>query len=194
VTELQVDRLRELASIGAGHAASAFAGLAGRPVRMGLPRVRPMEEPGAESARPGVGTTGIYFEMDGCLGALVAILLRTPECEAVVRCLAGESAGPPTPETIRSVLAEVGNILASHVASAIADTLGGRLLPSVPSLVMGDADRELARRSGDRAGPHPIRIECELRDGRGEVGGLLVVVPDVQPGPSDEAVPARSGG
>ena len=37
---------------------------------------------------------------------------------------------------------EMGNILASHVASAIADRIGERLLPSVPSLAMDHAQVE----------------------------------------------------
>jgi chemotaxis protein CheY-P-specific phosphatase CheC len=39
---------------------------------------------------------------------------------------------------------EVGNILASHVASGIADALRSRLLPSIPALAADHAEREFA--------------------------------------------------
>jgi hypothetical protein len=48
-------------------------------------------------------------------------------------------------------------------------------MPSVPSLVMGDAHRVLAERAEGRA---PVRIESVLRDASGDLGGRLVLVPD----------------
>ena len=179
MTPTELDRLSELANIGAGHAATAFAGLAGRTMWMRVPRVRALgDELPRAAASSGGGVTGVFFDVEGAVGALVGILFQTAECESVVRRLLGDRSGPLDPETVKSVLTEVGNILASHVASAIADTLGDRLVPSVPSLAMGDADRQLPERAARRAGEHPVRIECELTDGMGELGGLLVVVPD----------------
>ena len=40
LAEADLDRVRELTSIGAGHAADAFARLVGRPCRMRVPTVR----------------------------------------------------------------------------------------------------------------------------------------------------------
>jgi len=178
VTPAEMDRLCELANIGAGHAATAFAKLAGCPVWMDVPRVRPLDEVDVLERDRGRGTTGIFFEVEGSLGALLAILFDTAQCEAVTVRLLGRKAGPPDPESVKAVLTEVGNILASHVVSAIADTVGGRLLPSVPSLVMGDAVRALSERAESRA---RIRIESVLRDESGELSGRLVLVPDADP-------------
>ena len=182
VDEREVDRLSELANIGAGHAATALARLAGRPVWTRVPRVRSLVAEDSEEAvppvSPSVGRSGIFFELEGCFGALVGILFRTPQCEAVARSLLDTGESDLDPALVRSALCEVGNILVSHLASAIADTVGERLLPSTPTLAMGDADRELLVLSEQRAGEHPICIECELTDERGELGGLLVLIPD----------------
>ncbi|MCZ6784672.1 MAG: chemotaxis protein CheC [Proteobacteria bacterium] len=167
----EVDRLRELANIGAGHAADAFAQLTGRPMWMAVPRVRPSEDPEPEGR-----ATGVFFEVNGSLRALVGILFRPGECEEVVRCLGASRGGGDH----ASLLTEVGNILVSHMASAIADTLGGRLLPSLSSFSLDRAGEELADRVRRRGPGHPIRIECELTDGAGEIGGLLVLIPDSQ--------------
>ena len=72
VREVDVDRVRELTSIGAGHAATAFARLVGRPCQMCVPTVKLLR---AESAAVPFaasvedderrGMTGIFFEIEG---------------------------------------------------------------------------------------------------------------------------------
>ncbi len=171
-----LDRMSELANIGAGHAAGAFSVLAQREIRMKVPRVVPIEN--TDSAGDVDWTTGVFFEFEGCLNAIVGILFHAPASEAVVRRVVGISEGELPPHCIESALMEVGNILASHVASAIADTLGERLLPSIPTLAMNFAEAELMTLVRHREGAHPIRIECELSDGAGDLGGLLVLIPE----------------
>ena len=189
--EEQIDRLSELANIGAGHAAGAFSLLTGHTIRMAVPRVRltsaltanepaldePLEFVSLATADRG-WESGVIFEFDGCLHAILAILFRRPMCEAVVRNLTGESEGFLPPETIESALMELGNVLASHVASAIADTLGARLLPSIPMLSVHDAIPQLEALAATRPGAGQVWIESELLDGDGILGGLVVMIPD----------------
>ncbi len=180
----ELDRLRELASIGAGRAAAAFARLTGRKIWMEVPSVHTGaggsfgSEEGAREREIGEEwTTGVFFEFEGALNALVGILFRASATEAVVRTVVGEETGPLPEHYVESALMEVGNILASHVATAIAETVGVTLLPSIPTLAIGHADATLAQLAAGRGGPQAIRIDCELHDERGELGGLLVLVP-----------------
>ena len=82
--ETDIDRLSELANIGAGHAAGAFAQLTGRSIKMKVPRIRlsglPIDVRQGEivigEATPSGWedrdwTTGVIFEFDGCLNAVV---------------------------------------------------------------------------------------------------------------------------
>jgi chemotaxis protein CheC len=190
VDELELDRLQELANIGAGHAATAFATLAGRRIWMGVPRTCKLGGLPFAGAPTRVGTvgghewsTGVFFEFEGCVDALVGILFQASASEEVIRCIVGMDEGELPPHIIESALMEVGNILASHVASAIADTLGERLLPSIPTLAMNGAENELEALLSHRSGHHPIRIECELMDEEGGIGGLLVLIPRTSPQP-----------
>ncbi len=174
----ELDRLSELVSIGAGHAASAFAMLTGRTVWMGVPKVIERSSPAAgDPSRDFM--TGVFFEFEGCVEAAVGILFHAPASEAVVRRVVGMDEGELSPHVIESALMEVGNILASHVASAIADTLRQRLLPSIPTLAMNAAGTEFERFVALREGPHPVRIESSLIDESGELGGLLVMIPRI---------------
>lgn len=180
----QIDRLSELANIGAGHAAGAFSQMTGHAIRMEVPRVRWAGVPvnaadaGAMAGEDRDWASGVIFEFDGCLNAVMAVLFRREMCDAVVRQLVGQEEGFLPPETIESALMEVGNVLASHVASAIADTLGARLLPSIPMLSLDSAFEQLEALAAERPGAGELWIECELVDQDGQLGGLVVLVPD----------------
>jgi chemotaxis protein CheC len=173
MTESEIDRLCELTNIGAGHAATAFSELAGRTIWMHVPHC--VDEPAAQAADD--WSSGVFFEVEGGIGGLVGLLFRSPMRESLVRRLLGEAAASPA--EVESALMEVGNILVSRVASAIADTLDARILPSVPTLVMDGAGRELEELARRRSGDDPIRIDCELTDEDGEIGGLLVFFPEL---------------
>jgi chemotaxis protein CheC len=175
----ELDRLQELTSIGAGHAATAFSQLTGRPFWMGVPCIAKGEEGAlAPQLRAGdVWSTGVFFELEGCLDAVLGLLFHAEASEAVVRRVVGIDEGEVAPTWIESALMEVGNIVASHVASAIADTLGERLLPSIPSLAMNQAEQALAQLLLDGPGIDALRIECQLIGDDGCLGGLLVLVP-----------------
>ncbi len=176
----ELDRLRELANIGAGHAAAAFSKLVRRTILMHVPEVRGVRDcaPGGWDAADEEWAAGVFFELRGCLEALVCILFRAPERDVVVREILGGWTEELPDESVESVLTELGNILASHLASAIADTVGDRLLPSVPRLVLADVAGELSVQANDRGAGDRVRIDCELSDRSGEVGALIVLVPN----------------
>lgn len=189
--EIEIDRLSELANIGAGHAAGAFAQLTGHTIKMEVPRVR-LVRGGSQNCEDSDGAeaysgledfdskwnSGVIFEFEGCLNAVVAILFQRSMCDAVVRQMIGQSEGYLPSEVVESALMEVGNVLASHVASAIADTLGARLLPSIPMISLNSAFEQLAGLSQSRGNSGELWIECELVDSDGNLGGLVVLIPD----------------
>ena len=136
----ELDRLCELANVGAGHAATALARLVGRPIRMSVPRVR-MGTAATGETPLAADDAWIFFEVQGAMGG--ALVLRLP-CSArqfLVEELVGADAGTSHAE---SALREVGNILASHALSAVADLVGVRVLPSLPSLVFDATGPALA--------------------------------------------------
>lgn len=170
------DRMRELTSVGAGHAASAFSQLTRRPIQMRPPEV--FRDPKWPASVADDWSSGVFFELEGCLSAVVAILFRDPVRDVVVREVLGEPGGSPlTRESIEAVIMELGNILVSRVASAIADTMGERLLPSIPVLALGDAAEQLQGLCEQCDADPGVRIECEFTDQEKELGGLMVLIP-----------------
>ncbi|MDJ0789368.1 MAG: chemotaxis protein CheC [Myxococcota bacterium] len=182
-----IDRIRELVSIGAGHASRALGDLLGLPCRMRVPLVRmlPIERldaPFAGAARLHEGQlTGIFFGVDGGVGGTLGILFEPATRKAVLEQLLGQPERDVPPETAESALREVGNILASHMVSAVAGVVGDTILPSVPRLVDESAPRVLPGLVLERDHlSSALRVETEISDDQGSVRAVLVFVPDPQ--------------
>jgi chemotaxis protein CheC len=196
-SERQLDRLRELVNIGAGHAAGAFGVFVGRTFTMRVPVIRLLRPETAAAPfvadvhdDPHLDLAGVFFEVEGGLGGLVALLFPIGVRDRVLELLLGPSGRTPSHAQQESALRELGNILASHVVSAIGDTLGTPVLPSVPLLAMHDGATALAALVAHQAGNGPvIRVETEILDEDGELRGILVLVPDLHALAAERAAP-----
>lgn len=170
-----IDRLLELISIGAGHAAGAFADVVGRTFWMRVPQVRKLDSPSTSVPRRR-RATAVLFEVDGALQGVVALVLPADAAAALVRRLVGPEESVSR-ELGESAIRELGNIVVSHVCSAIADTTGARLVPSLPVLVQGDGEAALLEHAA-RRGAARLLVETEIADEEGELHGRLVFIPD----------------
>jgi chemotaxis protein CheC len=186
IDEADLDRVRELTSIGAGHAADAFARIVGRPCRMRVPTARILRAESLASTFVAsirdderASMCGVFFEVEGGLGGVLALLFPSASREPVVRALLA-TGGALVRDAEESALRELGNMLVSHAVSAMADTLGTRVLPSIPVLAMEDALSALGALVAVRcAGGAALRVETEISDAEGRYRGLLVYVPDL---------------
>jgi chemotaxis protein CheY-P-specific phosphatase CheC len=171
-SEEERELLYELTSIGASHASMAFTLLLHRAIAPNAPQFCAADEYESDD----VWRTGVIFQADGDLTGLVMILLPAASCDIVAERLIHEECTDDPEEAVESALRELGNIVASHTMSAMADRLGGRILLSVPVLVMEDADLAFAamlhERSADRY------VECELTDSARAIRARLIFVPE----------------
>ncbi len=178
--EADIDRVRELVSIGAGHAATALANLTGRVCEMQVPSVRVLEAGQLDNAllhEPGM--TGVMFELEGGTGGVLALLFPAATCERLLERLLGPGRDRRSDPNAHSALRELGNILASHAANAVAETLGVAVLPSLPQLALDDARPALADLLAAHHRERPtLRIQTEISDRDGELRGILLLVPD----------------
>src|SRR5213080_1248594 len=123
--ELQIDALREVANIGAGHAATALSQLTNRKIMISVPQINivRLEEVPDLLGDP-TGRTLLLFPES--VGRRV--------CDMLLRRPVGTTAVFDALE--QSCLKEAGNILAGAYLNALSDFMGMLLLPSVPSLVV----------------------------------------------------------
>src|SRR6185312_13003603 len=138
--ELQRDALREVANIGAGHAATALSQLTNRTIMISVPEVNisRLEEVPEILGQADDVVAAVLMHMMGDLTGRTLVLF--PDASAKVLCdiLLRRKLG--TTETYeemeQSGLKEVGNILTSAYMNALSDFMGMMLVPSVPSLVI----------------------------------------------------------
>jgi chemotaxis protein CheC len=173
--EAEADRLRGLAKVGAAEAAAVLAQLVGRKVLPGPAKVS--DEDAARA--PGERSSGVFFEAEGQLSGVVALLLPPAARDAVLQALLGQRDADPNSEAAESALRELANIVVSRTVSAIADSVDARILLSLPKLVMEGAEGALASIVSQRVEKGAaLRIEAELFDRDGGFRSLLVLVAD----------------
>ena len=171
-SDAEIDRMRELTSIGAGHAAGALALLTGRTCEMKVPHVQ-------ESAVDEPDLTGVLFELTGGPGGVLALFFPPATRDRLLEHLLGEHAHGRDLAEAGSALCEVGNILASYAAGAVGEMVGEAMLPSTPQLALTDAVGALADLLARHHGTTPVlRIETEIVDRAGELRGIFVFAPD----------------
>jgi chemotaxis protein CheC len=138
--ESQLDGLREVANIGAGHAATALSQMTNRTIMITVPqvKVKPLEDAGDMLGPPDQVVASVLMHMMGDLTGRAMLLF--PEPAALILCdyLFRRERGTTTAfgEMEQSSLKEAGNILASAYLNALSDFMGMMLVPSVPSLVI----------------------------------------------------------
>jgi chemotaxis protein CheY-P-specific phosphatase CheC len=112
------------------------------------------------------------------MGGTFGVLFPRRAREALLEALVGDP--DPHSEEAESALREGGNILASHALSAVADLVGARVLPSLPSLVFEAGGPALAAWRTRAAGR--VCIETHLVDDAGAPAVDLVWIPAEIPG------------
>jgi chemotaxis protein CheC len=138
--ELQLDALKEVANIGAGHAATALSQLTSRTIMINVPEVniRPLEEVPELLGSADEVIAAVLMHMMGDLTGRTLVLFPEPSakilCDILFRRTPGTTGGFTPME--QSGLKEAGNILASAYMNALSDFMGMMLVPSVPSLVI----------------------------------------------------------
>jgi chemotaxis protein CheC len=137
---LQLDALREVANIGAGHAATALSQLTKRKIMISVPRisVTPIEEVPKLMGDADAPVAAVLMHMLGDLTGRTLLMFPEPDARLLCDLLNKWEIGTTThfAELEQSSVKEAANILGGAYMNALADFMGMMLLPSVPSLVI----------------------------------------------------------
>jgi len=138
--ELQLDALREVANIGAGHAATALSQMTNRTIMIAVPEVnvRALEDVTDLVGRGDEVMAAVLMHMMGDLTGRTLVLFQAESARALCDILLRREPGTTREFGVmeQSGLKEAGNILASAYLNALSDFMGMMLVPSVPSLVV----------------------------------------------------------
>jgi chemotaxis protein CheC len=183
----QLDAMREVANIGAGHAATALSQMTNRKIMITVPRVniRPLEDACDLVGTPDEVTAAVLMHMMGDLTGRA--LLMFPQRAAGTLCdyLLRRELGTTSEfgEMERSALKEAGNILASAYLNALSDFMGMMLVPSVPSLVIDLTGAVLSSAhlnfGHDRDYAFCVETSFRLEGASDPLAGHFLLLPDI---------------
>jgi chemotaxis protein CheC len=183
----QLDAIREVANIGAGHAATALSQMTNRTIMITVPRVkvRPIEDVCEMIGTRDEIIAAVLMHMMGDLTGRAMVLF--PEIQARTLCdflfrreLGTTKAFDPMEQ---SGLKEAGNILASAYLNALSDFMGMMLVPSVPSLVIDLSGAILTTAAlnfgHDRDYAFCVETTFRVEGSAQPLGGHFLLLPDV---------------
>lgn len=184
LSEEQLDALKEVGTIGAGHAANALSQLVGRKIMISVPEVK------AVSLKEVVKLVGppeslvavVYMNLMGDTRGRSLLIFSRQSVFNLVDILMKRPAGQTKflKEIDCSAIKEVGNILAGAFLTTLADFLNIALIPSVPLLaydMIGAILEALAIEFGKDA-DYIFCIQTEFMDPTLDIGGSFILVFD----------------
>ena len=186
LSALQLDALREVANMGAGHAATALSQMTGGTIMISVPTIavarledRPPELGPAEQPVAGVvmdmlgdltGRTLLVFPKATVM-RMAEMMLRRPHGSSVA-----------LGELERSAIKEAGNILSGAYMNALSDFMGMVLLPSPPTLAVDAStavlSREFLRIGAEAEQVFVVETEFTMQDVGERLRGFFLLLPD----------------
>src|SRR4051812_26201274 len=183
---IQLDALREVANIGAGHAATALSQMVGETIMISVPTINVSR---LEEIPPQVATTDepvvavLMYMLGDLTGRTLLVFPRRTAIRLASLLLRREPSGEGFSEMQQSALKEAGNILSSAYMNALSDFMGMMLLPSPPSLAIDMSAAVLSTAhlqfGTDRDTVFAVETQFYLKRTQEALRGFFLLLPDV---------------
>lgn len=183
LTASQLDALKEVGNIGAGHGATALSQLLGKKIYITVPQanILALTDVPKLVGDPNTLVAGLILSILGdCTGKILLIFPRDSALHLADMLLKQQiGTSKILTELGHSAIKEAGNILTGAYLSALNEFLGMLLLISVPTLVFDIAGALLASVTlGMEDVSKVICIETRFIDATEVIGGYFILVPD----------------
>ena len=182
---LQLDALREVANIGAGHAATALSQMIGGTIMISVPtiNVSRLEEVPPQISAPEEPVAAVLMHMLGDLTGRTLLVFPKPTAVRLASLmLRRPSKTEELGEMEQSAIKEAGNILSSAYMNALSDFMGMMLLPSPPSLAIDMSTAVLTTAylqfGTDRDYVFCVESEFYMTDVEERLRGFFLLLPD----------------
>jgi chemotaxis protein CheC len=186
LTATQLDALREVANIGAGHAATALSTMTGQTIMISVPmlNIARLEEVPPQISGPEEPVAAVMMHMLGDLTGRTLLVFPKPTAirlsELMLRRPAGSS--KDLGELEQSAIREAGNILSGAYMNALSDFMGMMLLPSPPSLAIDMSTAVMTTAylqfGSDKDFVFCIESEFHMKDIGEQLRGFFLLLPD----------------
>jgi len=181
---LQLDALREVANIGAGHAATALSQMVGETIMISVPTisVAPLDEIPAQVAEPDEPVAAVLMHMLGDLTGRTLLVFSKRTAMHLAELLLRRGTLGAFDEMEQSAIKEAGNILSSAYMNALSDFMGMMLLPSPPALAVDMSNAVLTTTylqfGGDRDYVFCVESEFLMNETAERLRGFFLLMPD----------------
>ena len=182
--EIALDMLREVGNIGAGNAMTALATMVNRKVGMSVPHVGIVQLSDFAQMTGGAEAlaVAVYMQVDGDAPGHVAFLWSFAHACLLVDAVLQREDGTTQQldELERSVLMEVGNILASSHLVATCELTGLELFSSPPGIAIDMTAAILSTIASAFASmeDHAVTIASHIGHGANVVEGYFLFIPE----------------
>ena len=183
----QLDALREVANIGAGHAATALSTMTGQTIMISVPQlnIARLEDVPPQITGPEEPVAAVMMHMLGDLTGRTLLVFPKPTAirlsELMLRRPAGSS--KDLGELEQSAIREAGNILSGAYMNALSDFMGMMLLPSPPSLAIDMSSAVMTTAylqfGSDKDFVFCIESEFHMKDIGEQLRGFFLLLPDL---------------
>jgi chemotaxis protein CheC len=182
----QLDAMREIANIGAGHAATAMSQMTGRSIMIDVPElhVLPLEQVDRLIGEPDETVAAVLMKV---LGDMTGRTVQVFPAESAVKLTTMVLGGPEPsfPDGFdamhQSALKEIGNTIVGAYLNALSDFMGLVLIMSVPSLAIDMAGAVMTTsyiNFGDAARDHVFCVNTVMRIGGDQLKASFLLIPD----------------
>jgi chemotaxis protein CheC len=182
---LQLDALREVANIGAGHAATALSQMIGETIMISVPTisVARLEDVPPQLAAPDEPVAAVLMHMLGDLtGRTLLVFPRRTAMRLAELLLRRRGPEDEFSDMQQSAIKEAGNILSSAYMNALSDFMGMMLIPSPPALAVDMSDAILTTTylqfGGDKDYVFCVESDFVLNQSEEKLRGFFLLLPD----------------
>lgn len=187
LSDERMDALKEVANIGAGHAATALSLMTGARIMIDVPmiNVAPISELIPRIADEGSEVVSVVMDMHGSLTGqtLLALPLATGRRLADLMLRRERRPGGTLDMLEESAIKEAGNILGGAYMTALSEFLDMALLPSPPTLTVGTPEMvmaEHARQASSAAAACCVETEFNFEEIGERFRGFFLLLPDAE--------------
>lgn len=182
---LQLDALREVANIGAGHAATALSQMTGQTIMISVPQINiaPLEDIPNQVGSQEEPVAAVLMKILGDLTGLALLVFTQPTALRVAGLMMKKENLTELDEIGQSALREAGNILSAAYLNALSEFMGMILLPSPPSLAIDLSDAVMSAtflevaQGADYA--FCVETEFQLKELNETLRGFFLLLPDL---------------
>lgn len=181
---LQLDALREVANIGAGHAATALSQMIGETIMISVPKisVARLEEVPPHITTPDEPVAAVLMHMLGDLTGRTLLVFPRRTAMRLAELLLHRRESEDFSDMQQSAIKEAGNILSSAYMNALSDFMGMMLIPSPPALAIDMSDAVLTTTylqfGGDKDFVFCVESDFVLNQSDEKLRGFFLLLPD----------------